>query len=375
MRRRSSFLTPALVFVASLSAIACDGCAGSQGSASGSSGVVPEAPPEVAAWVVPYADSLASIERNAAWVSIASPTYFRLAVNGKSAKLEDWDPAVPFPRARLDAVRARTPSLQVLPLVGCIGPCGPKISRVLDDAPARAAHIADLLRVTREQNLSGLFIDYEDVDAGEANVTKFVEELSSGLHGAGKKFGLVVQEPCGADPSCKRNPFPFNLKTLIDKVDHLAIMEYDYAVDGSAPPAGRDWVSRGLAKVVSEIGDGPKLRKVMCAVPLYGRVSTGIADDTAVLFAELQPGRVRSAQVTVGKLTLDPAALSKVASVTAGAKSGTLYFEDHETLAGRLALASKFKLGGVALWRLGSEDPCTGAALARYRKMQPPACN
>jgi hypothetical protein len=361
-----------LGLAASLAAFACDGCGAASHAGAAPTGTA--AAPDVAAWILPYADSLASLERNAAWLTIASPTYFRLAVSGKSAILEDWDPAVPFPRARLDAVRARMPSLEVLPLVGCIGPCGPQISRVLDDPPARSAHVADLLRVAREQNLAGLFIDYEDVDATEPSVSAFVDELATGLHGAGKKLALVVQEPCGVDPACKRMPYPFDLRTLVDKVDHLAIMEYDFAVDGSAAPAPRAWVSRGLAKVVSEVGPGPRVGKIMCAVPLYGRVTTGIADDTAVLFSDVQPGRVRNAHATVGALTLDPAALSKVATVSSGTKTGTLYLEDHETLAARLELASGFGLGGVALWRLGGEDPCAGAALARYRKIVPPAC-
>ena len=366
-------LLPALV------ALSCNSC-NSSGSGGGhvndaSIAAAPEQkPPEVAAWVLPYEDSLKSLERNAAWLTIVSPTYWRLAVTGKAARLEDWDPAAAFPRARLEPIKARS-SFVVLPLVGCIGACGPLISRVLDDDTARAAHVADLVRVVREQNLAGLFIDYEDVNASEVNVTRFVDELSTKLHALGKKLALVVQEPCGADPACKRTPYPFALRTLADKVDHLAIMEYDFSVDGSSPPAPLDWVSRGLSKVVADVGEGPARRKVLGAIPLYGRLTAGIADDTAVLFAEVQPGKVRNATVTLGKLTMDPASLSKKATVTAGAKSGTLYLEDHETLAARLALASRYKLGGVALWRLGSEDPCVGRELAKYRRMPAPACN
>jgi spore germination protein YaaH len=329
--------------------------------------------PEVLAWVVPYADSLASLERNASWITMASPTYFRLAVSGKAVRLEDWDPAVPFPRERLESLRAGR-AFEVLPMVGCIGPCGPKISRVLDDDGARDAHIADLLRVAREQSLRGLVIDYEDIDAREASVTRFVTDLSSGLHAAGKKLVLVVQEPCGIDPACRRDPYPFALGTLIDKVDRLAVMEYDLAVDGSSPPAPRDWVSRGLAKVVSEVGEGKGRRKVLCALPLYGRLTAGIADDTAVLFSEVQPGRVRNVEARMGKVTFDPSLLSKSVPVTSGAKTGTLYLEDHETLAARLALVSSFGLGGVGLWRLGGEDPCIGTELARYRRMKAPPC-
>jgi spore germination protein len=339
--------------------------------------VEPPFVPEVLAWVLPYDNSIQSFERNARYITIASPTYFRLAVDGKNAKLEDWDPGAPFPRPKLmAALKGATPA--ILPLVGCIGPCGPKISRVIDDEAARKAHVADLIRVTREQGLTGLVIDYEDVDANEANVSRFVDELSTGLRAAGKRLVLVVQEPCGVDPTCKRTPYPFALKSLVKKVDLLAIMEYDFVVDGTGAPAPRAWVEKGLKKVQAEIGaDGPDMRKVVCALPFYGRVTKGIADDTAVLFDEVRPGVIRNAKVTIGPLALDANALSKVATVTGGSgatKSGTLYLEDKETIAARIAMLSQFKMGGVAIWRLGGEDPCITSELAKLRQMPVPVC-
>src|SRR5262249_54939278 len=134
----------------------------------------PPPPADVLAWVLPYENSLASLERNARFLSIASPTIFRLAVDGKAAKLEDWDPNTPFPRARFPAaLKGATPT--VMPLVGCIGPCGSKVSRILDDEAARKAHLQELLRVGRDPIFGGLVIDYEDVDASESNVSSFVD--------------------------------------------------------------------------------------------------------------------------------------------------------------------------------------------------------
>lgn len=339
--------------------------------------VEPPFVPEVLAWVLPYDNSLQSFERNARYITIASPTYFRLAVDGKNAKLEDWDPNVPFPRPRLTAaMKGATPV--VLPLVGCIGPCGPKISRVIDDEGARKAHINDLMRVVREQNLAGLVIDYEEVDASEANVSRFVADLAKELHASQKKLVLVIQEPCGVDPACKRTPYPFALKSLVKDVDQLAVMEYDFVVDGTGAPAPRAWVEKGLRRVATEIGEGsPELRKVLCAIPFYGRVTKGIADDTAVLFDEVKPGAIRTSKATIGPLSFDKNALSKTAPVTGGAggkTTGTLYLEDKDTIAARAALLAPFKMGGVAIWRLGGEDPCMTSELAKLRQMPPVPC-
>lgn len=328
---------------------------------------------EVLAWVVPYEDSLASLRRNADYVTVVSPAYFRLAVSGDRAHLEDWDPAAPFPRAALSEIQ-RGAAFEVLPLVGCVDACGPQISRILDDRAARARHVADLVRVVREQELDGLFIDYEEVDATEANVTAFVRDLASALHRDGKKLGLAIQEPCGSDPTCLRAPYPFALRTLARLVDLLAVMEYDYSVDGSAPPAPRAWVERGLAKTVSEI-DARDKKKLLCGVPLYGRVSADLSGgDTAVLFRDVAAERIGEREVALGPLTLDPEALSKIATVRSATWSGTIYLEDRESLAARVALAASYGVGGVALWRLGGEDPCTSRELARLRRKPPPPC-
>ena len=337
-----------------------------------SSPPAPPSAPHVLAWVLPYGDSLASLSRNAQWLSVVSPTYFRIAVSANRAHLEDWDPTAPFPRARLAEAR-RHADFEVLPLVGCVDACGPKLSRVLDDDEARTLHIDDLVRVAREQELSGLFIDYEELDASERNVSRFVTDLSIALHAMGKKLGVVVQEPCGFDPSCRRAPFPFDLRAIAKLADLLVVMEYDYAVDGSAPPAPRAWVERGLAKVVATIDDRDRA-KILCAMPLYGRLSSTVlgGGDTAVLYRDVAPERIGNKRVTLGTLATDPEALSKVATVTAGSRSGTLYLEDRETLAARISLVAAYAIGGVALWRLGGEDPCTSRELARLRRMPLP---
>jgi peptidoglycan-N-acetylglucosamine deacetylase len=328
--------------------------------------------PEVLAWVLPYENSLASLERNARFLTIASPTFFRLAVSGKSARLEDWDPGAPFPRRRLGTALEGA-AAAVLPLVGCIGPCGPLISRVLDDDAARKAHVDDLVRVAREQKLAGLVIDYEDVDARESSVSRFVDDLASALHAAGKRLVLVVQEPCGFDPACKRNPYPFALAKLVRAVDLLVIMEYDSVVDGSGPPAPRAWVELGLRKVIADVGER-ELHKVVCGVPLYGRVTQGMTEDTAVLFDDVRASGIGRTKATLGTRTLDPQALSKLVTVTTPTRSGTLYLEDRDTIAARIAHLSQLKLGGIALWRLGGEDRCVTPELAKLRGLPPPAC-
>lgn len=332
--------------------------------------------PEVTAWVVPYEDSLESLERHASVLSTVSPTYFRLAVNALDARLEDWDPGVPFPRARLARIRTGA-SFSVLPMVGCIGECGPKISRVLDDAAARRRHVADLTRAVGAEHADGLYIDYEDIDARPESVTAFFGELGAALHLQDKKLGVAVQEPCGFNPACKREPYPFDLRELAKKVDRLAIMEYDFSVDGSSAPAPRAWVERGLRRVIDDVGAETARARVLCAVPYYGRMTAGLAGaETAVMFAEVGKSRIRNVDAGVGPLVFDPSSLAKVGPVRViGADAGQIFFEDHTTLEARLQLIRALPLRGVAIWRLGKEDRCNVDELARFRRLSvPPRC-
>ena len=328
--------------------------------------------PLVAAWVVPYEDSLVSLERNADYLTVVSPTYFRLRVSGLTAAVEDWDPGMPFPRARLQKLVAggRVRKSSVLPMLGCIGPCGALISRILDSPEARSKHVRDLLELVKAQDLSGLFVDYEDVNARKESVTTFVHELAQGLHSERKALGIVVQEPCGAGPGCKRRPYPFDLREIADDVDVLAVMEYDYAVDGSMAPAPRKWVRAGLELTALAVGDRNR-KKVVCAVPLYGRATTGLLDDTAVLHSDIVGKRAGRKSFEVSTPVYDDEALAMIATMKVGEKSGMVYFENQATLAKRLALISELRLGGVALWRLGGEDPCISAELARFRGASP----
>lgn len=363
-RRRLAF--PALVLSACLAA-----CAGARGNTADAFGPRSEGPLTLA-WVVPYEDSLASLERNAPYVRIVSPTYYRLRVSALSVALEDWDPTTPFPRARIGELVAKglIAKASVLPLVGCIGACGPQISRVLDDPGARAKHVTQLLESAETQGLAGLFVDYEDVDAKKESVTDFVQALSQGLHAAGRTLGFVIQEPCGASvATCARSPYPFDLRAIASNVDVLAIMEYDYAVDGSAAPAPRSWVRAGLTAVANAVGTAENRAKTVCAVPLYGRATAGMLDDSAVLYSEVLGKRAGSKSFETGVAAYDDDAIAMVAPLRAGGREGKVYYENHDTFARRLNLISEVKLGGVAMWRLGGEDPCITSELARYRGM------
>jgi spore germination protein YaaH len=322
------------------------------------------------AWAIPDAASFESAVANADDIDVVSFAAYRLAFQANGTRLVDWG-SRPVD-AKVLAALAKKGKL-VLPLVGCLDVCAAQLGPILDDPAGRAAHAEVLAREVEGKGLGGLFVDYEDLGSHGPAVSAFVADLAARLHAKGRRLGIAVPEPCGADPSCRRAPYPFRLAELAASVDYLAVMEYDFDVDAKAPPAPRDWVLRGLRRVRQDVPE-LLLGKVYVGIPFYGRMSRGLAPDTAVLYSEVLSGSTQGKHLSIVSERFDPEGLAEVAEVVVEKKKGTLYYEDHRTLEARLRLIEAEGLANVAIWRLGGEAPCGWPTLRRWRGQAAPAC-
>lgn len=326
---------------------------------------------QVAAWVLGDDVSVESMRQNLDALTVVSPTFYKVAVVGKTTRLVPWE-ATPTPRARFQAL-ASGKRVSVLPMVGCVEQCAENLSAILDDERARAAHVAALLAAAEADGLDGLFIDYEEIRCSTDGFSRFIDALAGALHGRGKKLGIAVAEPCGIAPDCEREPYPFALNHLAATADVLAVMEYDFIVDGSGPIAPSDWLVRGLRRLQRDI-ESRNMPKVFVGIPLYGRVSRDVTtSDNAVLWADVTR-RIAGAPLLSEPLRFDAGGLAKVARVS-NAKSGRegkIFLEDHDTLTARLEILEREGFANIALWRLGGEDPCVWPVIRAWRRNASP---
>src|SRR5262249_899453 len=148
----------------------------------------------------------------------------------------------------------------------------------------------------------------------------------------------------------------------------LAVMEYDFTVDGSDAVAPRRWVEAGLARVREAAGD--HLPRVFIGVPLYGRVSRAIAGQNDVLWADLQRDQLRGVPLRLVGRRFVREKLSQVTKVELGPDRvpALIHHDDHRTLAERLRLIDQAGFAHVALWRLGGEDPAIWRVLRAPRR-------
>ncbi len=225
---------------------------------------------------------------------------------------------------------------------------------VLKNFDTRASIIRKMLYYSQMYELSGINIDFENVNLEDGKlVTQFVREAAPRFHQA----RLVVSMDITFISSSPTWSKFYDREALSKLVDYLIVMAYD-ETSGNSKKAGSvatlPWVENHLKKLLNLVPN----EKLILGIPLYTR-----------LWEE------KNGTVTSKALTMDKAkewvATKKVTPVF-DEQSGQLYveykdektnslyklwLEDESSLKKRVELSKKYKLSGIATWArsFGSE--------------------
>jgi peptidoglycan-N-acetylglucosamine deacetylase len=219
------------------------------------------------------------------------------------------------------------------------------------DAGRRARVAGRIARYADSMRYTGLVLDFETLQAGDVDAQVAVVRAigdSARAHGVTTVAVAIPAEPDSAYPT----------RALITVADFVLVMLYDQHWSGGdpGPISAPDWMTRNLARVVSEVGTS----RVVAALPFYGyqwvkgKPGVGVSFDTGV----------RSAQREGIAMTRDPASRTLRGS---SANGGSAIWVTDATLLDELIRAAE--TSGVrrfAFWRLGQEDPAVwGRVLSR----------
>jgi spore germination protein YaaH len=313
---------------------------------------------------------LDSVRANRAAIRVVSPADYSVTIEGQATRLTPWDAADPIPPGVVRSAMA--PGAKLLPLIACLDRCAAEMSKLLAAPRARSAHVAVIQREVKRVQADGVFIDYEGLTCSAEHFSAFIAELRQRFQVDKLEIGVAVTEPCGPPPKCERPEYPFSLRRLAELADYLALMEYDYTVDGSDAVAPLTWVRAGLMEASKVVG--PLRHKVYVGLPFYGRLTQGLAPDTGVLWSEVKAGRVQGQALRILEQRYVPEKLSHVARVKYGDKvvrPGTLHFDDHFSLRQRLKLIEDLGFRQIAIWRLGGEDPKNWGEIDAWQRRAP----
>ena len=239
-------------------------------------------------------------------------------------------------------------------------------SAILRDPAVQERYLRLLLEKVAQQKAGGVQLDFEGVAPEDrSRFTSFVQRLAEELHRRGLTLSLAVPAKVRDDP---RSGWAgaFDYAALGQAVDQLFIMAYDEHYRGGepGPVASLPWTEKAIRFAISVV----PTQKILLGIPLYGYDWAAPGQGRAYGIKVLQ---ARLAQQGA-EIRWDPVFGENVAAYRADDGEHVAWFPDERSLEAKLALAQKYNLKGVALWRLGFEPDHYWELLGRTRQAEMP---
>jgi len=328
------------------------------------------APPplnRVAAWMPSSWDggrARASWEASRAYIQELSPVWYQLDPSGDGSIL-------PYAGARDSTLveEAHAQSALVIPLVNnCYGNSGfdpAPASAMLHDPARRAAHVNALVSEVLNYGYDGIDVDYESLNgsADRDGFSLFIEELAATLHAHGKLLSVAVH-PKTSEPGSWDGPQAQDWARIGAAADRFRVMTYGYhwATSEPGPIAPLWWMEDVMEFATSVVLPS----RVYVGLHFYGHDWVGTSSNS-VVWEDVQ-ALVTARGVTPQWRTASGwnRAVSEpwFAYTDDAGRAHEVWYADQISVAARLRLVQQYGLGGIAVWRLGGEDPANWSAIA-----------
>jgi spore germination protein YaaH len=218
----------------------------------------------------------------------------------------------------------------------------PAADAVILDRAAQSAFAARLDTLARTNGYAGYVIDFENLSPkAAAAFPGLLAALKARLSAAGKE--VWVTAPIGEEQQ---------LVSLSSAADALVLMVYDecWANSTPGPVAGQDWVAAVLARRLK----GLDPRRVVAALASYGYDWPLRAPGRAIAVEDARALAGR----TGARIVRDPlSGDAHFAYASAGGSKHEVWFVDAPPFEAQVRAAAALGVRGVALWRIGLEDP------------------
>jgi hypothetical protein len=315
------------------------------------------------------------------WFSLKSPTLIRNDYTSGNPSWPMADTVCLMRRAGMQIIPTMTDGTAKLVLAG-----------YLANQTTRTTIVNSIVNLVNANGFDGIDLDYEGFAFVDGNTTwtktaplwvAFIKELSIALR-ANKKI-LSVTTPYLYDPSEKQKGyFVYAWADIASSIDRLRIMTYDYSVAKPGPNAPITWVDKTVRYAISVMPSS----KVYVGLPGYGRDWITAVQGTCPVSAPpgLKAGAKAATFLMVNaerKAVIDNAipkfdesvseatysytqtynGLTASGASTSCNVSRTVWYQNSRSYAERMALVSKYRLGGAALWTLGMEDEMSTAEM------------
>ncbi|HET9223596.1 MAG TPA: glycosyl hydrolase family 18 protein [Roseiflexaceae bacterium] len=285
----------------------------------------------------------ASFEANADILDEVSPFWY--ATNSRGDLLHGSDA-----RDQTLVELAHSKNVLVIPTVHNVQTTDP-VPALLRNPERRARHIQNIVDEVLTHNYDGFDIDYEMMDSSlRDEYSAFIVDLGVALHAQGKLLTIAVH----AKTSDYGGLGGFqDWAVLGQAVDRLRIMTYDYHWRGGGPgPVAPIYWVRQVAEYAKSVVDPAK---VVIGVPFYGYNWPRGGGNASAQTWDAIDSLIQTYGLTVN--LAESNANGPIQENWISYSGRTVWFATSRSLDAKLDLVQQFDLAGIAIWRLGGEDP------------------
>jgi len=311
--------------------------------------------------------SFSSFVNNTAEISETSLFMYRISANNPT-QIEKFGTFTDQDVETLVAISHRN-NIKVLPTIHNLlyRPGGTTLARnvvkvLVSNQQNRSAFIQGLIRLIERYNFDGILIDIEDVSIEDsANLSLLYTEIGIALRRRGYFFSSSVPARIRDYPPF--NPFsdPFNYSVIGKAVDQFIVMlynEHGWPGSGPGPVVSIGWMERVLRYSITKM---PK-EKLIAAVSVFGfdfnlttKRNSYVTHDAAIRLAQRYNRTVIFDQ---------PTKTPMFSYTDEQGNRHEVWFENAASIRAKIQLAWDLGISGIALWRLGMEDPAIWTMLA-----------
>lgn len=229
------------------------------------------------------------------------------------------------------------------------------VSKVFATPASRATAIDNIIRLIDRFGFDGVNIDIEDVYMSDSSkLSLFYTELGRAMKSRG--YFLSASVPSRIRDYPPFNPFsdPFDYSAIGAAVDQFVVMlynEHGWPGSGPGPVVSSGWMTKVLGYTLTKM----PVSKVVAAISVFGfdfDLTTG-RNTYATYSMAADLARRYNKSIIFDQDTLTP----MFSYTDEQGNQHEVWFENRESIIAKMRLAWQLGISGVALWRLGMEDP------------------
>lgn len=217
---------------------------------------------------------------------------------------------------------------------------------ILGDPDIRTIATDNIVKLVKDNGYDGINIDFELLDPEHRqDLTAFMEELYPKLKALNKVVIISVFPQVEVHESVSG---AYDYPQLAKNTDYVQIMTYDRHWSTSEPGAIApiDWYEKNIQYAVENCGGA---NKVLVGVSAYGYNWDANNKGETITYADA----IVLAEEKGAEIQYDETAEAPYFKYD----GHEVWFENARSTAAKLKVVAKYNPGGIAIWRLGQEEP------------------